>query len=106
MSDLPSLLLFFVAAAAHHSGMSATPARVQSVADAPVLSAEFARLDTDGDGYISRKEALNDPEVVRTFRRADANKDGRLDLDEYATAHTLSRAERPTEYLKARVASK
>jgi hypothetical protein len=105
MSDLPSLLLFFVAAAAHN-GLNATPARLQAVADTPVLSAEFARLDTDGDGYISRKEALKDPEVVRTFRRADANKDGRLDLDEYATAHTLSRAERPTEYLKSRVAAK
>jgi EF hand domain-containing protein len=106
MSDLPSLLLFFVAAAANHGGLHATPARAQPVADTPALSAEFARLDADGDGYISRKEALKDPEVVRTFRRADANKDGRLDISEYATAHTLSRTERPTEYLKARVAAK
>lgn len=106
MSDLPSLLLFFVAAAAHNGGLHTMPVRAQAVSDTPVLSAEFKRLDTDGDGYISRTEALKDPEVVRTFRRADANKDGRLDLDEYATAHTLSRAERPNEYLKARVAAK
>jgi hypothetical protein len=106
MSDLPSLLLFFVAAAAHNGGLQATQAHAQLVSDTPVLSAEFARLDADGDGYISRKEALKDPEVVRTFRRADANKDGRLDPQEFATSQMLSRTERPTEYLKARVAAK
>jgi EF-hand domain pair len=105
MSDLPSLLLFFVAAAAN-GGVHSTPARVQHVADAPVLRTEFAKLDADGDGYISRMEALKDPEVVRTFRRADANKDGRLDLDEFATTQLLSRVERPTQYVKARVATK
>src|SRR3982751_3941269 len=106
MSDLPSLLLFFVAAAANNGGLHATPAHAQRVSDTPVISAEFARLDADGDGYISRQEALKDSEVVRTFRRADANKDGRLDPSEFATAQLLSRSERPTEYLKARVASK
>jgi len=105
MSDLPSLLLFFVAAAAHNGGMPAQ-AHSQLVSDTPVLSTEFARLDTDGDGYISRTEALKDPEVLRTFRRADANKDGRLDPQEFGTSQMLSRAERPTEYLKARVAAK
>ena len=106
MSDLPSLLLFFVAAAAHNGGLHQTQAHAQLVSDTPVLSAEFARLDANGDGYISRQEALKDPEVLRTFRRADANKDGRLDANEFATAQLLSRSERPTEYLKARVAAK
>jgi hypothetical protein len=105
MSDLPSLLLFFVAAATH-SGMQATPVRLQHVAEAPAFTAEFTRLDADGDGYISRVEALKDPEVLRTFRRADANKDGRLDPAEFATAQMLSQAERPREYVKARVAAK
>ena len=106
MSDLPSLLLFFVAAAANNGGLHATPAHARRVSDTPMLSAEFARLDADGDGYISRKEALKDPEVVRTFRRADADRDGRLDMDEFATAQLLSRSERPREFLKARVAAK
>ena len=106
MSDLPSLLLFFVAAAAHNGGPGAAPERVQAAADVPVLSAEFAKLDADRDGYISRTEALKDPEVVRTFRRADANKDGRLDPGEFATSQMLSRAERPTDYVKARVAAR
>ena len=106
MSDLPSLLLFFVAAAAHNGGVHLAPAHAQAVSDAPALSAEFARLDADGDGYISRREALKDPEVVRTFRRADADKDGRLNQAEFATAQLLSRTERPTQYLKARVAAR
>jgi EF hand domain-containing protein len=106
MSDLPSLLLFFVAAAAHNGGVHTAPAHAQAVSDTPALSAEFARLDADGDGYISRREALKDPEVVRTFRRADADKDGRLDPGEFATAQLLSRAERPKEYVRARVAAR
>ena len=106
MSDIPSLVLFFVAAAAHNGGMPPAQAYVQRIADTPALAADFARLDADGDGYISRQEALKDPEVLRTFRRADANKDGRLDPAEFATSQLLSRSERPTEYVKAHVASK
>jgi EF hand domain-containing protein len=106
MPDLPSLLLFFVAAAAHNSGLQPASAHARQAAEAAVLAAEFARLDADRDGYISRAEALKDPEVVRTFRRADADKDGKLDPREFATAQRLSRNERPAEYLKARVAAR
>jgi EF hand domain-containing protein len=105
MSDLPSLLLFFVAAATSHPALQTGPVAAQAVSDAPSLSAEFARLDADGDGTISRLEALKDPEVLRTFRRADRNKDGRLDREEFAISMTLSRSERPREYIKARVAA-
>ena len=104
MSDLPSLLLFFVAAAAHNGGVQPASAHALQAADVPTLTAEFTRLDSDGDGYISRTEALKDPEVLRTFRRADANKDGKLDLNEFATTQLLSRSERPSGYHKARVA--
>ena len=103
MSDLPSLLLFFVAAASSNPALHAAPTR--AIADAPALSAEFAKLDADGDGYVSRTEALKDPEVRRTFRRADRNRDGRLDPEEFAVSMALSRAERPKEYVRARVAS-
>ena len=106
MSDLPSLLLFFVAAAAGNPSLHAAPARMQAVADTPALSAEFAKLDADGDGTISRLEALKDPEVLRTFRRADANKDGRLDPREFATAQMLSRLERPASDPKPRLATR
>jgi EF hand domain-containing protein len=105
MSDLPSLLLFFVAAAANNPALHPGTAHAQPVGDVPALSAEFARLDADGDGTISRLEALKDPEVLRTFRRADRNKDGRLDPQEFAVSVMLSRSERPTEYIKARVAA-
>jgi len=105
MSDLPSLLLFFVAAATSNPAVNAAPARAQAVVDMPALSAEFRRLDADGDGYISHAEALLEPEVLRTFRRADRNKDGRLDADEYATSVMLSRAERPRESFRPRFAA-
>jgi EF hand domain-containing protein len=105
VSDLPSLLLFFVAAAANNPALHATPARAQAVADTPVPSAEFARLDADGDGTISRLEAMKDPEVLRTFRRADRDKDGRLDPEEFATSTMLSRTERRRGDSRARVAA-
>ena len=104
MSELPSLVLFFLAAAAGNPALQAAPVRAQAI-DAPALSAEFARLDADGDGYVSRVEALKDPEVLRTFRRADRNKDGRLDPQEFAVSAMLSRSERPKEYVRARVAA-
>lgn len=105
MSDLPSLLLFFVAAATSNPALHARAVPAEAVADAPVLSAEFARLDADGDGAISRLEALKEPEVLRTFRRADRNRDGRLDLQEFALSTMLSRSERPRDYAGARVAA-
>jgi hypothetical protein len=105
MSDLPSLLLFFMAAATGNPALHARPVSAQAVPDAPVLSAEFARLDADGDGAISRLEALREPEVLRTFRRADTNKDGRLDREEFAVSTMLSRSERPRNYIRARVAA-
>jgi Ca2+-binding EF-hand superfamily protein len=108
MSDLPSLLLFFMAAAYQPGTLQAPPAHAyaQTVAEAPAASADFAKLDVDGDGYITRKEAQKDAEVLRTFRRADVNKDGKLSQREFATAQLLSRIERPNQYLKARVAAK
>jgi EF hand domain-containing protein len=105
MSDLPSLLLFFVAAATSNPALHARPVPAQAVADAPNPSAEFARLDADGDGTISRLEALKDPEVLRTFRRADRNKDGRLDREEFAISTMLSQSERPRDFVRARVAA-
>jgi EF hand domain-containing protein len=101
MSDLPSLLLFFVAAATHAPAPHA--ARAQAVADPPAASAAFAQLDADGDGYVSRLEALRDPEVLRTFRRADRDKDGRLDPREFAVSVALSQAERPVRHPGARL---
>ena len=50
------------------------------------LDRAFRGMDTNGDGYISREEALADPAVARGFAEADANRDDRLDRSEFKVA--------------------
>jgi len=47
---------------------------------------EFAKLDRNGDGYVTRIEALADPEIHKRFAQFDANKDKQLSLAEYLSA--------------------
>jgi len=49
-------------------------------------AAEFAKLDRNGDGYVTRIEALADPEIHKRFAQFDANKDKQLSLAEYLSA--------------------
>jgi EF hand len=51
-------------------------------ADAP----EFAALDTNHDGYVSKEEASTSPAIMELFTNVDANKDGKLSSSEYAEA--------------------
>jgi EF hand len=53
------------------------------VAMRPVTS--FGYLDTDKDARITPSEAKADWAVAQGFERADANRDGALDKDEFAT---------------------
>src|SRR5262245_1758700 len=59
--------------------------------------AAFRQLDTDGDGYISRREAAAHPEVAANFDRADADGDGRLSLAEFETI-ALNRSDQPGKF--------
>jgi Ca2+-binding EF-hand superfamily protein len=43
----------------------------------------FRALDRNGDGYISRDEALKSDAVMRAFDLADQNGDGKLDIQEF-----------------------
>ncbi|MGZ5046604.1 MAG: EF-hand domain-containing protein [Usitatibacter sp.] len=45
------------------------------------------KLDTDGDGRISRAEAQAAPRLAAHFDEIDANKDGFITMDEMKAAH-------------------
>lgn len=49
-------------------------------------AAEFAALDRNRDGYVTRIEALADPEIYKRFAQFDSNKDRQLSLAEYLAA--------------------
>jgi hypothetical protein len=44
----------------------------------------FKRLDANGDGKISLKESTKDKTLFKNFDASDANKDGMITTDEYA----------------------
>ena len=48
--------------------------------------AEFTALDRNRDGYVTRIEALADPEIHKRFAQFDTDKDRQLSLGEYLAA--------------------
>jgi len=69
------------------AAIATTPALASDVKVAmvarPVTS--FGYLDTDKDARLTPGEAKADWAVAQGFQRADANQDGVLDRDEFAT---------------------
>lgn len=49
-------------------------------------AAEFAKLDRNADGFVTRIEALGDPEIHKRFVQFDLNNDRQLSLAEYLSA--------------------
>jgi hypothetical protein len=49
-------------------------------------SADFAALDRNADGYLTRLETLIDPEIAKRFAQFDLDKDRRLSQAEYLAA--------------------
>jgi osmotically-inducible protein OsmY len=61
-------------------------------------SFEFARLDKNKDGFLSRQEAQANKNVAALFDRADTNKDGRLSEDELTRARAAQDREKADQY--------
>ncbi|HVS26807.1 MAG TPA: BON domain-containing protein [Burkholderiales bacterium] len=59
----------------------------------PNTEAFFKKYDANHDGFLTRRELKGRRDLLRVFDEADADHDGKLDLDEYAAAEvTLHRA--------------
>jgi len=54
--------------------------------EACAQSPEFAALDRNGDGFLTRIEAIAEPEIAKRFAQFDADKDRRLSPAEYRAA--------------------
>ncbi len=52
----------------------------------------FAELDTDGNGYLNRDEAILSPALQKHWGVADANSDGHLDRGEFSAFEQAERS--------------
>jgi len=59
---------------------------------------EFAKLDKNKDGFLSRQEAQANKNVAALFDRADTNKDGKLSEDELTRARAAQDREKADQY--------
>ena len=67
-------------------------------------AAEFSALDRNADGFVTRIEALAEPEVHKRFTQSDINKDRQLSLAEYLAAREeMDRRAQQDALLTARV---
>ncbi len=53
------------------------------------LEAAFTKADANGDGKVSKDEAVQLPEIARKFDALDEDKDGTLTLAEFAAAYKV-----------------
>ncbi len=66
---------------------------------APQKSSDFARLDKNHDGFLSREEARADKRVAKFFGKADMNHDGKLNEDEWLKARSMADRQKAAEYV-------
>ncbi|MGX9718927.1 EF-hand domain-containing protein [Stenotrophomonas acidaminiphila] len=93
MKTLYSLLFtaiasFAPAAFAQHAGHDAHdhgahPAQPAASAATTDVEAAFKRLDGNGDGFLTRQELPANHALLPHFDMSDANRDGRLDANEF-----------------------
>lgn len=82
ITSLASLFLFAVTP---QMALAETVAPAKIVAAEAPADAEFKKLDSNSDAKISLKEAVKDKTLATGFDMTDANKDGNITADEYAS---------------------
>jgi Ca2+-binding EF-hand superfamily protein len=73
----------FLAASMVALGLTGSPAIAQDAMRADA-DAQFAQLDRDSKGYLTRDDVVGISSIARRFVTFDANKDGKLDRVEFA----------------------
>ena len=64
------------------------PAVKDAAKDMAAVEAAFKRADANSDGKLSKAEAANLPTIASRFDELDKDKDGVLNLAEFAAGHT------------------
>jgi hyperosmotically inducible protein len=72
-------------------GVTLHPGPCLSAAEEPAMPAspEFAKLDRNHDGVLTRDEVRHIQDFARAFIEADENKDGKLDQAEFVKAEAI-----------------
>jgi len=89
---VPALLAGLAVAASAQTQPGTQPPSANETAG-HTTNADFVRLDTNNDGYLSRKEAAKDKDTARYFSKYDANHDGKLSEEEFNTLKNRKAAE-------------
>lgn len=82
---ITTLASLFLYGATSQLALAETVAPVKIVAAEATADADFKKLDLNSDSKISLKEAVKDKTLATSFDMTDANKDGNITADEYAS---------------------
>lgn len=81
---ITSLATLFFCGVTTQTALAETKPVKDIVAEAPA-DADFKKLDLNSDAKISLKEAVKDKTLATSFDMTDANKDGNISTEEYAS---------------------
>ena len=80
------ILLAGLALSTHAQTQATSNEQPTAAVDKTVIEGAYTRTDLDGDGKLTRQEAVKLPAISAKFEELDADKDGTLSLAEFSTA--------------------
>jgi hypothetical protein len=92
---ITSLASLFLCGVAPQLALAETNAPVKIAAAEAPADADFKKLDSNSDSKISLKEAVKDKALATNFDMTDANKDGNITAEEYASYKAASQMKAP-----------